>query len=184
MDVICCPVCRAGQYNLAAGVCRRGPYLWRSRPTSRATRWSRQEGRAVGQSIVHFRNPRSMEHHDDHKASLARRARPSEPVRAGLAQADLTGTGGGPLSTVTAPNTTAGGVTKPPSRDASPTWRDNPDRRTRQSVRMRHRKRDLHRLWAAIADGDNGRSRRRTPAVARRALVMRRSSASISSPAP
>ncbi|SFT27534.1 hypothetical protein SAMN04487845_1403 [Methylobacterium sp. yr668] len=49
-----------------------------------------------------------------------------------LAQADLTGTGGGPLSTVTAPNTTAGGVTKPPSRDASPTWRDNPDRRTRQ----------------------------------------------------
>jgi hypothetical protein len=50
------------------------------------------------------------------------------------AQADLTGTGGGPLSTQTAPNTTAVGVTKPPSRDASPTWRDNPDRRTREEL--------------------------------------------------
>lgn len=50
------------------------------------------------------------------------------------ARADLTGTGGGPYSTVTAPNTTAVGVTKPPSRDASPTWRDNPDRRSRQEL--------------------------------------------------
>jgi hypothetical protein len=48
-----------------------------------------------------------------------------------MAQADLTGTGGGPLSTQTAPNTTTDGVTMPPSRDASPTWRDNPDRRSR-----------------------------------------------------
>ncbi len=51
------------------------------------------------------------------------------------AQANLTGTGGGPLSTQTAPNTTAVGVTKPPSRDASPTWRDSPDRRTREELK-------------------------------------------------
>lgn len=51
-----------------------------------------------------------------------------------LAQADLTGVGGGPLSTVTAPNTTAAGVTRPPSRDASPTWRHNPDRRSREEL--------------------------------------------------
>lgn len=51
-----------------------------------------------------------------------------------LAQADLTGTGDGPLSTATAPNTTVEGVTKPPSRDASPTWRENPDRRSRQEL--------------------------------------------------
>ncbi len=50
------------------------------------------------------------------------------------AQADLTGTGGGPLSTQTAPYTTAEGVTKPPSRDASPTSRDNPERRTREEL--------------------------------------------------
>lgn len=51
-----------------------------------------------------------------------------------MAQADLTGTGAGPLSTQTAPNTTAVGVTKPASRDASPTWRDNPDRRSRMEL--------------------------------------------------
>lgn len=48
-----------------------------------------------------------------------------------MAQADVTGTGGGPRSTQTAPNTTATGVTKPPSRDASPTSQDDPDRLTR-----------------------------------------------------
>lgn len=37
------------------------------------------------------------------------------------AQPDTTGTGGGPLSTERAPNTTAVGQTKPPGRDASPT---------------------------------------------------------------
>ncbi|TXN38902.1 hypothetical protein FV228_32820, partial [Methylobacterium sp. WL18] len=43
-------------------------------------------------------------------------------LSAGLAcaQPDVTGTGGGPLSTETAPNTTAVGQTKPPSRGASP----------------------------------------------------------------
>jgi hypothetical protein len=51
-----------------------------------------------------------------------------------LAQADRTGTGGGPFSTMTAPNTTAAGVTKPPGRDASPTWRDDPDRRSREEL--------------------------------------------------
>ncbi|MCJ2122074.1 hypothetical protein [Methylobacterium sp. J-077] len=44
-------------------------------------------------------------------------------LSAGLAcaQPDVTGTGGVPLSTETAPNTTAVGRTKPPSRAASPT---------------------------------------------------------------
>ncbi|MDP4027211.1 hypothetical protein Q8W71_32065 [Methylobacterium sp. NEAU 140] len=37
------------------------------------------------------------------------------------AQTDTTGTGGGPLTTEKAPNTTVVGQTKPPSRDASPT---------------------------------------------------------------
>ena len=37
------------------------------------------------------------------------------------AQPDTTGTGGGPLSTERAPNTTAVGQTKPPSRETSPT---------------------------------------------------------------
>jgi hypothetical protein len=37
-----------------------------------------------------------------------------------FAQTDRTGTGGGPLSTEKAPNTTIVGQTKPPSRDASP----------------------------------------------------------------
>lgn len=43
-------------------------------------------------------------------------------LSAGLAcaQPDVTGTGGGPLSTEKVPNTTAVGQTKPPSRDASP----------------------------------------------------------------
>lgn len=36
------------------------------------------------------------------------------------AQTDRTGTGGGPLSTDRAPNVTATGQTKPPSRGASP----------------------------------------------------------------
>lgn len=38
-----------------------------------------------------------------------------------FAQTDQTGAGGSPLSTEKAPNTTAVGQTKPPSRDASPT---------------------------------------------------------------
>ena len=45
----------------------------------------------------------------------------SLPMGAVFAQADRTGTGAGPLSTEKAPNTTAVGQTKPPSRDASPT---------------------------------------------------------------
>ncbi|MCJ2093936.1 MULTISPECIES: hypothetical protein [unclassified Methylobacterium] len=53
-------------------------------------------------------------------------------LSAGLAcaQPDVTGTGGGPLSTETAPNTTAVGQTKPPSRDASPTATKPIERRT------------------------------------------------------
>jgi hypothetical protein len=45
----------------------------------------------------------------------------SLPLGAVFAQADRTGTGGGPLSTEKAPNTTVVGQTKPPSRNASPT---------------------------------------------------------------
>ncbi|MFE1597276.1 hypothetical protein [Methylobacterium sp. ID0610] len=47
-----------------------------------------------------------------------------------LAQADRTGTGGGPLSTQRAPNTTAVGQTKPPSREASPATTGSIERRT------------------------------------------------------
>ncbi|SEG71628.1 hypothetical protein SAMN04488144_15310 [Methylobacterium sp. 190mf] len=46
------------------------------------------------------------------------------------AQTDTTGTGGGPLSTEKAPNTTAVGQTKPPSRDASPASSKPIERRT------------------------------------------------------
>lgn len=53
-----------------------------------------------------------------------------------FSQVDRTGTGGGPLSTQTAPNTTAVGQTKPPSRATSPTSVDNPDRRTADERRM------------------------------------------------
>jgi hypothetical protein len=52
------------------------------------------------------------------------------------AQADRTGTGGGPLSTQTAPNTTATGVTRPPDRAASPTSTEHPDRPTRDERAM------------------------------------------------
>ena len=45
----------------------------------------------------------------------------SLPMGVVFAQADRTGTGGDPLSTEKAPNTTVLGQTKPPSRDASPT---------------------------------------------------------------
>ncbi|MFC6743588.1 hypothetical protein [Methylobacterium tardum] len=45
----------------------------------------------------------------------------SLPLGAVFAQADQTGTGGGPLSAEKAPNTTVVGQTKPPSRNASPT---------------------------------------------------------------
>lgn len=63
-----------------------------------------------------------------------------------MAQADLTGTGGGPLSTQTAPYTTSVGVTKPPSRDASPTWRDTPDR-------LSHRELEDDRIESSICIG-------------------------------
>ena len=53
-----------------------------------------------------------------------------------VAQIDRTGTGVDPLSTQTAPNTTATGTTKPPSRDASPTVSENPDRRTKGERKM------------------------------------------------
>ncbi|MFB0488678.1 hypothetical protein ABIE45_001264 [Methylobacterium sp. OAE515] len=53
-----------------------------------------------------------------------------------LAQPDQTGTGGGPLSTETAPYTTSTGRTKPPSRDASPTARDLPVKRSKDDVDM------------------------------------------------
>jgi hypothetical protein len=52
------------------------------------------------------------------------------------AQADRTGTGGGPLSTETAPNTTATGVTMPPDRAASPTATEHPGQRTREERAM------------------------------------------------
>jgi hypothetical protein len=47
-----------------------------------------------------------------------------------FAQTDRTGTGGGPLSTEKAPNATAVGQTRPPSRDASPTSTKPIDRLT------------------------------------------------------
>ncbi|ACL59711.1 conserved hypothetical protein [Methylobacterium nodulans ORS 2060] len=47
-------------------------------------------------------------------------------------QTARTGTGGGPLSTQRAPNTTAVGQTKPPSRDASPATTGSIERRTPQ----------------------------------------------------
>ncbi|TXM94344.1 hypothetical protein FV223_04960 [Methylobacterium sp. WL116] len=50
------------------------------------------------------------------------------------AQPDVTGTGGGPLSTEKAPNTTLVGQTKPPSRDASPTSVKPIDRVTPRQV--------------------------------------------------
>ena len=55
---------------------------------------------------------------------------------AGLAwaQPDVTGTGGGPLTAETAPNTTALGQTKPPSRAASPTASKPIGRRTSRQV--------------------------------------------------
>jgi hypothetical protein len=49
---------------------------------------------------------------------------------AASAQTDTTGTGGGPLTTEKAPNTTVVGQTKPPSRDASPTSIKPIERRT------------------------------------------------------
>ena len=48
------------------------------------------------------------------------------------AQVDRTGTGGGPLSTGRAPNTSPLGRTKPPSRDASPASPDVVEKRTPQ----------------------------------------------------
>ncbi len=45
-----------------------------------------------------------------------------------LAQVDRTGTGGGPQTTERAGNVTLTGQTKPPSRAASPTAQNNPDR--------------------------------------------------------
>ncbi|AWN38254.1 hypothetical protein [Methylobacterium radiodurans] len=54
------------------------------------------------------------------------------------AQADRTGTGGGPLSTERAGNVTASGQTKPPGRAASPTARSDteraPDGQTRGGI--------------------------------------------------
>ncbi|MGY2047727.1 hypothetical protein [Methylobacterium sp. JK268] len=47
------------------------------------------------------------------------------------AQTDRTGTGSGPLSTQRAPNTTAVGRTKPPSRAASPATTGTVKHRTR-----------------------------------------------------
>lgn len=47
-------------------------------------------------------------------------------------QTDRTGTGGGPLSTDRAPNVTATGQTKPPSRETSPDA--NVQKRTRNDV--------------------------------------------------
>ncbi|MFB0493543.1 hypothetical protein ABIE45_006199 [Methylobacterium sp. OAE515] len=52
------------------------------------------------------------------------------------AQTDRTGTGGGPLSTETAPNTTTTGTTMPPDRAASPTATEHPDRPTREERAM------------------------------------------------
>jgi hypothetical protein len=46
------------------------------------------------------------------------------------AQTARTGTGGGPLATQRAPNTTATGQTKPPSRAASPATTGSVERRT------------------------------------------------------
>lgn len=48
------------------------------------------------------------------------------------AQVDRTGTGGGPLSTERAPNTSALGRTKPPSRAASPASPEVIEKRTPQ----------------------------------------------------
>jgi hypothetical protein len=55
------------------------------------------------------------------KAMIATSILCSLPTGTVFAQADQTGTGGGPLSAEKAPNTTSVGQTKPPSRDASPT---------------------------------------------------------------
>ncbi|KNY21678.1 hypothetical protein AKJ13_15670 [Methylobacterium sp. ARG-1] len=52
------------------------------------------------------------------------------------AQVDQTGTGSGPLSTQTAPNTTATGTTMPPDRAASPTTIEHADRLTRDERAM------------------------------------------------
>ncbi|UIN35031.1 hypothetical protein [Methylobacterium oryzae] len=52
------------------------------------------------------------------------------------AQVDQTGTGGGPLSTQTAPNTTATGTTMPPDRADSPTATEHPDKPTRDERAM------------------------------------------------
>ncbi|WP_232629961.1 hypothetical protein [Methylobacterium sp. Leaf118] len=52
------------------------------------------------------------------------------------AQAGRTGTGGGPLSTQTAPDTTATGTTMPPDHAASPTATQSPDRLTRHDRAM------------------------------------------------
>jgi hypothetical protein len=50
-------------------------------------------------------------------------------------QPDQTGTGGGPLSTQRAPNTSTVGRTMPPSRDASPATTGAIERRTPQQRR-------------------------------------------------
>ncbi|MDP4022866.1 hypothetical protein Q8W71_09550 [Methylobacterium sp. NEAU 140] len=52
-----------------------------------------------------------------------------------MAQADQTGTGSGPMSTITAPNTNSFGVTKPPAGTEDYTEGGNPDRLTRTERR-------------------------------------------------
>jgi hypothetical protein len=53
-----------------------------------------------------------------------------------LAQVDRTGTGTGPLDAAKAPNTTAVGQTKPPSRDASPTSQVSPEERSAEDKKL------------------------------------------------
>ena len=53
-----------------------------------------------------------------------------------IAQVDRTGTGTGPLDAAKAPNTTAVGQTKPPSRAASPTSHISPEERSAEDKKL------------------------------------------------
>lgn len=53
-----------------------------------------------------------------------------------VAQVDRTGVGGGPLDAAKAPNTTAVGQTKPPSRAASPTSHLSPEERSAEDKKL------------------------------------------------
>ena len=53
-----------------------------------------------------------------------------------VAQIDRTGTGAGPLDAAKAPNTTAVGQTKPPSRAASPTSQMSPGERSAEDKKL------------------------------------------------